>query len=121
VDTVDGVFLCSLFRAQFCFHVRVRELRLLLLPRNRCGVYQLWKGERACTRVHVCVHRVCERTCVDCRNTPAAFSLSLWEFDPLVSNNKVDSFRFRFFIHHVLQQGKCLESGKHTNISKQQH
>jgi len=30
-------------------------------------------------------------------------------------------FRFRFFIHQVLQQGKCLESGKHTNISKQQH
>ena len=29
-------------------------------------------------------------------------------------------FRFRFFIHQVLQ-GKCLESGKHTNISKQQH
>ena len=29
--------------------------------------------------------------------------------------------RFRFFIHQVLQQGKCLESGKHTNISKQQH
>jgi len=31
------------------------------------------------------------------------------------------SFRFRFFIHQVLQQGKCLESGKQTNISKQQH
>ena len=32
-------------------------------------------------------------------------------------------FRFRcwFFIHQVLQQWKCLESGKHTNISKQQH
>ena len=30
-------------------------------------------------------------------------------------------FRFRFFIHQVIQQGKCLESGKHTNISKQQH
>ena len=30
-------------------------------------------------------------------------------------------FRFRFFIHQVLQQGKCLESGKYTNISKQQH
>ena len=30
-------------------------------------------------------------------------------------------FWFRFFIHQVLQQGKCLESGKHTNISKQQH
>ena len=30
-------------------------------------------------------------------------------------------FRFRFFIHQVLQQGKCVESGKHTNISKQQH
>ena len=30
-------------------------------------------------------------------------------------------FRFRVFIHQVLQQGKCLESGKHTNISKQQH
>ena len=28
-------------------------------------------------------------------------------------------FRFRFFIHQVLQQGKCLESGKYTNISKQ--
>ena len=27
--------------------------------------------------------------------------------------------RFRFFIHQVLQQGKCFESGKHTNISKQ--
>ena len=25
------------------------------------------------------------------------------------------------FIHQVLQQGKCLESGKHTSISKQQH
>ena len=30
-------------------------------------------------------------------------------------------FRFRFFIHQVLQQGKCLESGKHANISSQQH
>ena len=30
-------------------------------------------------------------------------------------------FRFRSFIHQVLQQGKCLESGKHTSISKQQH
>ena len=30
-------------------------------------------------------------------------------------------FRFRFFIHQALQQGMCLESGKHTNISKQQH
>ena len=30
-------------------------------------------------------------------------------------------FRFRFIIHQVLQQGKCLKSGKHTNISKQQH
>ena len=26
-------------------------------------------------------------------------------------------FRSRVFIHQVLQQGKCLESGKHTNIS----
>ena len=34
---------------------------------------------------------------------------------------EVELFRFRFFIHQVLQQGKCLESGKHTNISKQQH
>ena len=36
---------------------------------------------------------------------------------------KVFRFRFRsrFFVHQVLQQGKCLESGKHTNISKQQH
>ena len=31
------------------------------------------------------------------------------------------TFIFRFFIHQVLQQGKCLQSGKHTNISKQQH
>ena len=30
-------------------------------------------------------------------------------------------FRFRFSIHQVLQQGKCLESSKHTNTSKQQH
>ena len=30
-------------------------------------------------------------------------------------------FRSRSFTHQVLQQGKCLESGKHTNISKQQH
>ena len=30
-------------------------------------------------------------------------------------------FRFRFFIHQILQQGKWLENGKHTNISKQQH
>ena len=30
-------------------------------------------------------------------------------------------FRFTFFIHQDLQEGKCLESGKHTNISKQQH
>ena len=29
-------------------------------------------------------------------------------------------FRFRFFIHQVLQ-GKFLESGKHMNISKHQH
>ena len=34
---------------------------------------------------------------------------------------KVFRFRSRFFVHQVLQQGKCLESGKHTNISKQQH
>ena len=32
----------------------------------------------------------------------------------------ISRFRFRFFIHQVLQ-GKCLESGKHTNLSKQQH
>ena len=30
-------------------------------------------------------------------------------------------FRFRLFIHPVLRQGKCLESGKHTNISERQH
>ena len=28
---------------------------------------------------------------------------------------------YSLFIHQVLQQAKCLESGKHTNISKQQH
>ena len=54
--------------------------------------------------------------------------LHVWEFalQILLFSQKIhwypnwkNMFRFRFFIHQVLQQGKCLENGKHTDISKQ--
>ena len=42
-------------------------------------------------------------------------------FPPFLSTDSSFRFRFRFFIHQVLQQGKCLESGKHTNNNTDIH
>ena len=42
-----------------------------------------------------------------------------WTADNFLELLKI-RFRFRFFIHHILQHGKCLESDKYTNISKQE-
>ena len=56
---------------------------------------------------------------LECRNL-SLLLLGIQKFITVAAWNAA-VFRFRFFIHQVLQQGKCLESSKHTNISKQQH
>ena len=76
-------------------------------------------------------------SCIE--NSPSKFRIAWYKrffnfyFVPFVSSKtktivkslglevELFRFRFRFFIHQVLQQGKCLESGNHTKISKQQH